>query len=556
MKTGFVAPATPAPTRGVDVVLNSLTGDAIAKGLEATAPGGRFIELGKVDVWSEERVRSVRPDVEYRIVDLEAVVRGQPEAVARLLREIEARLADGRVEPLPATTFDRAGTIEAFRYMAAARHVGKIVVMPADSGSSGRVAPRVRADATYLVAGGLGGIGLLVARWLADQGARSIVLMGRSAPSAHARELIEELSRDGVSVVVERGDVARAGDVEMVLARIDGELPPLRGVLQCVGVLDDGVLLQQDWSRFLTVLGPKVAGSWNLHRAVTKRELDFFCLFSSFVSLLGLRGQSNHAAACAFQDALAHHRTARGAPALSIDWGAWSGVGAAVDRNVIGRLAGQGILTIAPEEGMDALGRALRADDLGDQVAVARMDWPAFLRHRGDGQPPPLLEELAAAAGPPADGREARPAEGRRSVADALAEAPARQRRAVLTEHVRACAARVLGASPDSLDDRQPLGERGLDSLMAVELRGVLGRDLPLRSGLPATLLFDYPTVESLVGFLVRALPDPEGEAPTPESATRAEESALLLTDVGALTDEEAELALLRELDSGSGVTG
>jgi aryl carrier-like protein len=358
----------------------------------------------------------------------------------------------------------------------------------------------------------------------------------------------------GARVTVELGDVGAADDVARILARIDAELPPLRGIVQAAGALDDGVLLGQDWARFRTVLGPKVAGSWNLHRATAGRELDFFAIFSSFAGVLGLRGQSNHAAACAFQDALAHHRVARGLGALTIDWGAWSGVGAAVDRGVIERIATQGLLTITPEEGLDAFERALEGETAGPQVGVSRMDWPTFIRQYGGGRTPRALEALARVE--PAAQRAAKAPDARPRNGDALAQAPPRQRRALLAEHVRACAARVLGAAPDSLDDKQPLGERGLDSLMAVELRGVLGRDLPLGRALPATLLFDYPTLDALTGYLARLLGADEGADAGAAPVEAPDARAALVSEVSELTDEEAELALLRELDSASGTVG
>jgi acyl transferase domain-containing protein len=232
----------------------------------------------------------------------------------------------------------------------------------------------IDAHRSYLVTGGLRGLGLLVAQWLVDQGARHLALMGRQAPDERAAAAIAGFRAAGVHVLALQGDICRAADVDAVLARIDRELPRLAGVVHSAGVLDDGVVTAQTWSRFATVMGPKVLGSWHLHQRV--RDLDFLVLFSSGASLAGSPGQSNHAAANAFEDALAWYRQARGMPTVSINWGPWGGAGAAVDRAV----DATGLQLIAPTDGLAALGFAMRAGRAGDafastQLGVLRTDW-------------------------------------------------------------------------------------------------------------------------------------------------------------------------------------
>src|SRR5581483_446136 len=170
----------------------------------------------------------------------------------------------------------------------------------------------VRADATYLITGGLGALGQVVAEWLVEQGARSLVLVGRGAPSARAAATVERLRAAGARVTIAQADVSRAEAGEALLREIGRTLPPLRGIVHAAGVLDDGVLLRQDWDRFQKVLAPKVDGAWNLHAATAEQDLDFFVLFSSIASLFGSAGQGNYVAANAFLDALAHARRARG----------------------------------------------------------------------------------------------------------------------------------------------------------------------------------------------------------------------------------------------------
>src|SRR5208283_3412924 len=209
-------------------------------------------------------------------------------------------------------------------------------------------------DASYWITGGLGGLGLEVARWMVDHGARHLVQMSRGRANEAAAALLKTLEEKGAQVVLARGDVSKPEDVSRVLAQIRESMPALRGIIHCAGVLNDGVILQQSPEKFRAVMGPKVEGSWNLHQQTRGEELDFFVLFSSSASLFGSPGQANYAAANAFLDMLAHQRRSEQRPGLSINWGAWDKVGMAASRSSkIPRVAGVG--TIKPEEGLNAL---------------------------------------------------------------------------------------------------------------------------------------------------------------------------------------------------------
>ena len=278
---------------GVDIVLNSLTGEGfIEASLSCLAHGGRFVELARRDILSEDEMASVRPDVGYSILELDVLKKTEPAGVGRVLRDIMERLSAGQLEPLIHSRWPLAEAGAALRFMRAARHLGKIVVTtPPLAGE------RLRPERTYLVTGGLGGIGCAVAGWLADRGAATIVLNGRRPPDPDAEAAIAALRARGVDVRVELADVSDAVAVDAMLARTDRELPPLGGVIHSVGVLSDGALGNQSWERFEQVLWPKVLGAWHMHRATASRDLDLFILFSSRVGVMGNPGQANHATA-------------------------------------------------------------------------------------------------------------------------------------------------------------------------------------------------------------------------------------------------------------------
>ena len=297
--------------QGVDVVLNSLTSEGfIDASLSALSPGGRFIEIAKRDIWSPEAMASARPDVAYHILAVDRLMVDEPERVGLALRALLARVAAKELRPLPYVAYSLGEARLAMRRMQQARHIGKIVLtVPANA--------QIRPGSTYLITGGLGGLGLAVANWLADRGASHVALNGRRAPNALAVTAIASLRARGVSVEVIEADIARASEVDRLMEEIEARMPPLAGVVHAAGQLRDGAVANQDWGRFAEVLGPKVLGGWHLHRATQGRPLDIFAVFASTAGLLGNRGQANHAAANVFLDQLARHRRSLGLPGLS-----------------------------------------------------------------------------------------------------------------------------------------------------------------------------------------------------------------------------------------------
>ncbi|MFF4159219.1 SDR family NAD(P)-dependent oxidoreductase [Streptomyces sp. NPDC001678] len=547
---------------GVDVVLNSIAGEALARGLRLLAPGGRFVEIGKQDVYDDSHLGLglLKQNRHFFAVDLELSFAEQPRLVAHLFDELVRGFADGDFTALPVTDFPYSKASEAFARMAKARHTGKIVLHPDASGPATiaeRATGPVRAGATYLITGGLGALGLETARYLVDQGARHLVLAGRSGPSAAAEAVLGELRSRQAQIETRAVDVSRHEDVTALLGGIDASMPPLAGIVHAAGTLDDGLLGRLDADRFRAVAEPKAAGAWHLHRATRERALDFFVLYSSAASLIGSAGQANYAAANAFLDALAQHRRALGLPALSVNWGPWAEAGLAARPDRGGALSARGLLSIVPRDGIEALDRLLRTPTA--QAGVLPLDREK-LRQSADGAVVPglLASLLDTGAGTPGTRR---PQSGVRK--ELLAVEPGRRRRAILVQHCRAEAGRVLGLDAADIDTAAPLTSMGFDSLLSLELRKRL--ESSLWTELPATITWRYPTIDVLVPFLAERMDIPleagPDDDPAPAGATTRTEATAAPphaddteSDLDALSDGEIEALLLaktKQIDEG-----
>lgn len=540
--------ATLTDGQGVDVVLNSLNGDFIPKSLACVSDQGRFVEIGKLGIWSAEQIAEVRPDVAYHPFDLLDISIEQPELVSSLLQELMDLFDQKALMPLPYTTFPAERMVEAFRYMAQAKHVGKVVISlatePADDDRSADAVPAITPDAAYLITGGLGALGLKVAQWLVQQGARQLVLTGRRAPSETARSILTELEQQGAKVNVQATDISQSAAVADLIDHITATLPPLKGVFHAAGVLDDGLIVGQSWERFERVMAPKITGTWLLHEFTKALPLDHFVCFSSVAALVGSPGQANYAAANAFMDALAAYRRQQGLAGLSINWGPWaqSGMAAALQSRDQARWSTQGVTLIEPEQGLTLMGQMM-ATATSPQVAVLPVDWSRYLAQMPSGLNLSALELLAEAG---AVGETTPP-----WMRLELEEAPPEERQDLLTRQIQGLIAKVLGLdAPELVQPRQRLFDLGLDSLMAVELKSRL--ESGLGCSLRSTLMFDYPTLEALVGYLSTDVLFPEDAAAPVSSAlaTPSPESSLNgLDDLEELSEEEAEALLLAELD-------
>ncbi len=480
---------------GVDVILNSFVGrDYLDANLLCLAEGGRWIELAAVGIFSEEEMAEVRPDVEYEVLQLDELKTDDPERPGNALRRVMERISTGELHPITHSTWPMAEAGSAMDHMRAARHIGKLVLTnpPMKTGN-------LRDDRTYLVTGGLGGIGIALAGWLAEHGAGAIVLNGRRDPDPEAAEAIDALRQRGVNVEVALADVTDSTAVEEMLDEIDAGMLPLGGVIHSVGVLSDAALTNQSWESFEEVLWPKVLGSWHLHRATRNRDLDLFVLFSSVAGVLGNSGQANHAAANAFLDQLAGHRRAQGLPGQTIAWGAWSGIGEAEEQRerIAEQLEAAGTGWMTPQQGLDAFEMLIRQDATNGLAAL--VDWPTFAD--GHGGSHNLIQELLSESG--ADKTEdTAPTE---DLMTRLKSAPQSDREGILSEflqdELRAVMRLQTPPSPNV-----GFFDLGMDSLMAVELRNRLNRAIEGEYVASNTIVFDFPTVAEMASHLAGEL--------------------------------------------------
>jgi len=537
--------------QGVDVVLNSLSGEAATAGLSLLRAGGRFVELGKRDIY-DNRSLGLLPfqrNLAYFAVDLERVAREEPARLGSVFDELSSAIECGAYPALPRTVYASDRAKLAFVAMSAGQHIGKLVVR------MDREQPLLREPSTVapawsrgvaLITGGTGGLGLAVARWMVEQGARHLVLTGRRPEQAAlSAELAPLRARARVDVIP--ADVSSEAEVHRLFEYIDALGGPLLGVVHAAGVLHDATLLELKDPAVRDVFAPKVDGAFNLHAAVAGRSLDFFVLFSSVASFLGLAGQANYAAANAALDALAAQRRAAGLAGISIAWGPWAEVGLAAARTDRGaRLAERGLGSLSPEVALSAFAEVLHSNPV--QAVVMTFDPARFRAASASAQAATLFANLDLEGGPATAGGSV--SESAREQLLAVPIGPAR--RAWLEARLQQFVAAVLRLPAARIDVKKPLRTLGLDSLMGLELRNRLEQAFQIK--LPATLIWNYPTLSALAGQLalrlnipLDAAPVPPAPAPSAPPSARDAELDPLLAELEALSDEEAQRLLAGE---------
>ena len=472
--------------KGVDIVLNSLAGEAMARSMDCLRPFGRFIELGKRDFYANTHLglRPLRRNLSYFGVDVDQLIGAQADLAHRLFKSITQLFADGELLPLPYRAFQGQHANDAFRLMQRSGHIGKIVIKPAERPTNpgyGGAFP-VHQHGLHIVIGGTSGFGLATAEWLAKRGASRLVLASRSGLSSEPDTAkIEALRLKGLDVIVERVDVGDMVALQQFLHRVQSH-GMIKGIVHAAMVIDDRLIEGMDRAAIEAVLRPKVVGALNLQRATAALELDYLLFYSSATTLFGNPGQFNYVAANAFMEGLARQMRARGVPALAIGWGGIEDAGylarnISTNPNLKKRFAAN---LIATQTALDGLDWVHNRD--GEQIAaccaIARIDW-AMARRELTAVRTPVFETVSTVA----TGRQGTDAA---ATLERLRAMPIEKMTEALVDIVVEEIARVLRLPPKEIDRHRPLAEIGMDSLMMLELRttveDALQIELPMMS--------------------------------------------------------------------------
>jgi acyl transferase domain-containing protein/NADPH:quinone reductase-like Zn-dependent oxidoreductase/acyl carrier protein len=531
--------------RGVDVVLNALAGEAIPMGLACLAEFGRFVEIGKRDIYQNSRIplRPLRRNASFHVVAMDAVFAADESLTREMLGEISNLIEQGALYPLPFRAFPANNVGSAFRLMASGKHIGKVVVSLPETFVPRRGEPiasnfEIKSDGCYLITGAFGGFGKVIANWLVNCGARHLVLSSRNGISTpEAEAFVNSLLDRKVTVQIVKADAGSPNDIARLLTEIRSTAQPLRGIFHLAMFIDDAPLAALNRERMASVIGPKALGAWLLHQGTRDFTLDCFVMFSSISAIFGNPAQGNYAAANAFLDSLAHHRHALGLPALSMNWGVLGGEGyVARNERVSEFLAKQGIRELSPGEVLSIVESSLRAGSA--QVAAIRVDWAKWRTFFRGMQGNPLLERIFATV------------EGQDSVGvtsdwrNKIESAPPTEKEAVIAQAVREVVGSVLRVKPDTLRDDQPLTDLGLDSLMGVEIENSL--EAAIGVALPPTSLMRARTIGQIATLIAGHV---GGTAPTTTPTMPANGSMPVTQPATSTVDVDLDALSTEEID-------
>jgi NADPH:quinone reductase-like Zn-dependent oxidoreductase/surfactin synthase thioesterase subunit/acyl carrier protein len=519
-------------SRGVDIVLNSLTGRFITQSVKCLTPFGRFVEIGKADIYRNNKLNLERlgENISYFVVDVDRLAAQKPELHRQVFSNVVALFQSGELQTPEITEFPISKLPEALKFMSRAAYRGKIVMNMQNDRV--RTLPSrhaaFRPDRSYLITGGASGFGLEVARWMAERGARHLVLVSRSGCKSDAdRAAVASMIEQGVAVLLAREDIADAKAIKRLIEHTMGEMPPLAGVIHGAAVLDDASLATMDMPRFNRVFSPKAQGAWNLHEATCAAgaELDFFVMLSSISSVLGLYGQVNYATANFFQDALAQHRRQHGLPATSVNLGVlgqYAGMSKQDDQDVLGLLESHGMAIMPLTDVLAKLEVAIVQQPV--QRMMARFDWARFRMAYPhlvrDARFVDLMSEAALARGGRKTGSTLRAA---------IMDLAPDQRRELLEQELAASLARILDVDSKQLDIAASIDNFGLDSLMLTQLRNWVLRSLDIN--LPMIKLLRGPSITTLAEELLCQLVSGADDFATAKSTAKGS-AAFTLADL------------------------
>lgn len=532
---------------GVDVVLNSLAGEAVLKNLRILRPFGRFLELGKRDFYENSRIglRPFRNNITYHGIDADQLMAANPVLTGELFARITALFNEGVLHPLPHTVFDSSEIAEAFRHMQHSKQVGKVVVTSPGASSSMVVstdAPArlsLRPDASYLVTGGTSGFGLRTAEWLAGRGARSLVLVSRRGTlNDEGRDLVSGLAASGVNVEIVSCDVGSRESLSQVLELIRNTMPPLRGVVHSAMVIDDGLLQNLSEAQLEKVLRPKIAGAMLLDELTRPDRLDLFVLYSSATTVFGNPGQGAYVAANMALEALASTRASEGLPATCAAWGPIDDAGYLARNRQIKEALGSrmGGRALASEEALETLESLIVRGAVNS--AWLDLEWGKLSKFLPSAGVPRLECFRQEAQDQSVQGGDVR------SIREQFSGLNHDQAVALLKEHLAQSIASILRMDPAKLDPRKSLFDAGMDSLMAVEVAATLEESLEIK--LPMMALSEGPTIQKLAERIATMIGGETDDGPdsSPDAVQESLRTLAAQHGAGELTEGDlAELA-------------
>jgi len=484
--------------RGVDVVLNSLPGEWIERSLELLAAHGRFLEIGKVDIYQNRAIGLLpfQDNLSYSAIDLDRFLRQRPAAVKRLFAEVTAGFASGDYHPLPITSFRLRELPHALRFMAARRNIGKVVVTPPPKRADGVVPAGV-----YLISGGSGAIAQGIAKRLIQRGAKAVALIGRRAVPKTVQTLTAWAAQHDATIEYLQSDCADESSFKAPLEQLRLRHGPISGVIHAAGLLDDALIHELSLDSLRGVLHPKVAGAIALDRLTANDPLQSFTLVGSIAAVFGSPGQANYAAANAFLEGFARDRRHRGLPANVVHWGPWASAGMAEDPTRLRNLTAKGLRPLDFANAIDLLidtavaaGRRTEKGSESDDVVAVDVQWKRMLGAVSASAVPSVLRsqlDIDDVSSSQASNQN-RDDAFRQEIM--LLDEQSRTER--LTDYFAQHLGRIMSMDPAAMDPLQPLGALGLDSLMAIELKNTIEAKLAIT--IPISRFVDNPTLASL----------------------------------------------------------
>lgn len=484
--------------RGVDVVLNSLSNDALLKSWSLMAPYGRFIEIGKRDISANSGLPmgTFNRNTLFASIDLDRSFIDQPALIQRLLKETYHLFAKRVFKPLHCHHFPASEVCEAFQLMARSKHMGKIMLTFENQTVIGETISKsksfVNGNATYLVTGGFSGFGLSVVKWLVEKGANYLVIVSRKgAVSSEAKQTVEQLRKAGVVVKEACIDVTHHEQLNTLIQECSQEMPPLKGVIHSAMVLNDGLISQLNDDSVLKVMQPKIEGCLNLHDCTKNCPLDFFVLFSSISSIVGNPGQANYAAANAFLDSFTHYRKSQHLPSLTINWGALKTGALVRDSKVADYLHQQGITVLPIDKALAMLEQAICAGEC--HLGIVDMNWNKMMKSRSVIGQSSIFSEFVESNGED---------DSTTYFNKQLEGLDETSQLTIIISALKEMIGKIVKMEPEQLDEGARLNTLGVDSLMAMELHTLMEFKLGIR--IPSMELMKGPSIRQLANLILR----------------------------------------------------